>query len=356
MGPPRAKNGSNKSRAIISAVHHVKYFPCEEDLTLEDFCRTSLAGSMSENYTSQSSVLCIPLRKPSYHDVLEEALTDDHLIEIRRQKELLLMAYSTEVEEMVDMMQVSLIGNVSTRCFETSSSLSRRPSPWTIHGKHGTPTFHPLCSYIHDSPDRVLPSPCRSDLFYAFEKRQERNNSCTYSPGSNSLSITAVTPASVSNKCVIKIQTPLSPLRLLIWTEMEVRHALELQEERRREKCAGEEVAEYLRIRRAMRSEAHFHSSKFSSLAELHRKAREYFEEDVATREQREAAEHRAFMRRIPLERPLLLKLPSVTKTGRPYRCTAVDYEVARAVAMEEKVWNASYEEKKERRFFPQLL
>ncbi|KAH9582151.1 hypothetical protein LSM04_006221 [Trypanosoma melophagium] len=354
MGPPRAKNGSNKSRSIIATVRYVNYFPNEDIFDPEEFCRVSLCGSFSDPYLSQSSISCIPLRRLSYQDVLEEALFDDRLTEIRRQKELILMAYTNQLEDLVDEMHTSLAGDGSLFGVDTCSFLSRRHSPWKLHVRHNSPSFRHLQSYIHESADRVLASPCRTDFVYALEKRQERSNSQSYTPKPYLIS-TAVAPPTAA-PWIRALDTPPSPLQLLIWREMEKRHGLQAKEERCREKYAGEEVAEYLRLRRALRADAKFHSSKFSSLAELHRRAQEYFEEDVADRERREAVEHRTFMRLIPPERLPQLKLPSVTKSGRPYRCTAVDHEVARAIAMEEKVWNATCDENRGKRYFPQLI
>ncbi|KEG14992.1 hypothetical protein DQ04_00231180 [Trypanosoma grayi] len=324
------------------AVAYVSCAPVSRDV-LRDSEVTSAHSSGSDcSPTSSSNKMHIPLRRHSHLDGIDEVFGNDRFSEIRRQKELLLRAYLTRLEELVDVAHMSLESNSLHDASEYVFSFSRQHSPWRCHQPPSNVSNVRPYSHIHESSQGKWSTPCRNDHVYASEKhRTVSRNSFVYHPGAAVLQI-KLSPSGTRVAC------------LLAWDETGDRHMLLVLEERQRQRFHANEVSAYLSLQRSIRRSAHFHLTRFSSLEAIRYKEVQYLERNIANRAERHDEEHRAFMRSLPPVRLPPLRIPSVTADGRPYRSTAVDYEVALSVAVEKKIWDVAGDRKKS--FFPELV
>ncbi|RNF08898.1 hypothetical protein TraAM80_02443 [Trypanosoma rangeli] len=343
MGAPRGKNGAPANRPIISSLRDVLYHQCMHATNNSQKSLEVLnsSASTSDKFLSTSSQT-IPMLRQSYADAIDEVFEAERLYEIRRQKELMLQAYLHELEELVN--TPSLTRGQSGSALESDSVMCffRWTSPW----KHSyTPSsFHTgrALLYIHESSQLAPLVPCRGDLVYATLKHR-------------SVAISGFSESC----CLMALPLTLPPMdaerfATIALEEMMARHELLLREDRLRQRISGREVGAFLRVQLVIRTNARFHQTRLSSLEGIRRKELEYLRDGIFQRAKKQEEEHRKFMYRLPPERLMPLKIPTLTSSGHPYAPTAVDHEVARALAVEERTWKLTGRRKKS--FFPPIV
>ncbi|EKF99082.1 hypothetical protein TCSYLVIO_010012 [Trypanosoma cruzi] len=344
MGAPRAKNGAPTSRAILSRMQSVSYpqlIPVAAETQQTPGTSLSLdKPKVAERRASLSSGI-IPLRRYSHTDAIDEDFGSERISEICRQKELIFQAFLRESDEMAGTMLHGHVGYSILSEMDSPLSLSRRTSPWkrsrTPFSSHGRAIL-----YVHESSLSVPPVPFRGDLFYASLRRR---SVCI---SSSSGYISPVTSPTKMLPLDVKM------FALIVLEEMMTRHELALREERLRKRIEGKEVTAFLRVQFVIRTSAHFHQTRLFSLKDIRRKELQYLRDGIQRRAKQQEEEHRVFMCRLQPERLPPIKIPTLTTAGQPYGCTRVDLEVAKALAMEEKTWEAAGGRK--RLFFPQIL
>ncbi|EKF29149.1 hypothetical protein MOQ_007029 [Trypanosoma cruzi marinkellei] len=344
MGAPRAKNGAPTSRSILSMMQSVSYpqvIPVAAEIQQKPGTPNFLnEPNVVEKRASLSSGI-IPIRRYSYTDAVDEGFGSERIFEICRQKEIIFQAFLRERDEMASTVLHGEVGSNILYEQDSPLSVSRRKSPWkrsrTPFTSHGRAII-----YIHESSLSVPPVPCRGDLFYASLKRRSvcLSDSSGY-----------VSPLASPRKM---LPLDVKMFALIVLEEMMTRHRLTLREERLRKQVEGKEVSAFLRVQFVIRTSAHFHQTRLSSLKDIQRKELQYLRDGIQQRAKQQEEEHRVFMHRLQPVRLPPIKIPTLTSTGQSYGCTRVDLEVAKALAMEEKTWEAAG--RRDRFFFPQIL
>ncbi|EAN77974.1 uncharacterized protein TEOVI_000319500 [Trypanosoma equiperdum] len=337
MGPPRGRGGANTSRPIIAVLADVSFDTfrvrvlCIESIVNRPMAFTALKNTYCDAYNPTSSG---PFLSAGNSDSLMDLTVDD-----KKQELGALKGFQASPPSALGSVLIDIPLDTSHMSPDDFMSIAFSPRCNPLGSFHRLSVSAPLvkAAYIHDYVIHGPDSPGRNDFIRAMERRGSATRRDTSTRSVSPLTLPPTFPL------------PSGVYEPLMWEEVEARARLVHLEDVTRRQCHSAEVSGYLRAQRLTRCKTSFHFSDFSAKKRIHEAEVKLLREDMEVRAKRERAEHEEFMRAMTRGRTQLLKLPTITTSGKKYKPTEVDKHVARVLTFRKRAANKS--DSKERHF-----